>query len=468
MTASGCRAIFVGVGAAHPSDEAARQSKLDRIGIVDSEPEDAFDDIVALASEMCDAPVALVSFVDHERQWFKARVNLDVTETKREDAFCAHAIKLEAPLVVRDTLDDPRFSENPLVVAGPEFRFYCGVPLRVGEGSAVGTLCVLDYRPRELSKRQMDVLVRLARQVERELSARFASRDASPPPSASGGVLAPGDIVADLTVVRPLGKGGGGALYEATTRSGERVALKLLLEVLREHGTAVERFVREARVLARLDHPNVCKLLDVGNLDAERAHLPFMVLELLEGADLGSFASPRSWHDVVGWARQAAAGIGAAHRLGIVHRDVKPSNLFLESAPGARVKVLDFGIAKLLLDTTSDDDRITKEGVFLGTAAYTAPEQLLRPAEVDPRSDVWSMGVTLYELLSGRLPFASETGLGLCTQILLHTAEPVREVDPSVPEAVSAIVEQAMAKDRSSRFASMGELEAALGAAARG
>lgn len=153
-------------------DEPERLAALQHYEVLDTPPEPAFDDLAFLAAHICATPIAMVSLVDADRQWFKARVGLDLTETPRDVAFCAHAIAEPTPLVVPDALADDRFAGNPLVVGDPQIRFYAGAPLRVRDGHALGTLCVIDRVPRELSDEQQRALEALSRQVTAQLELR--------------------------------------------------------------------------------------------------------------------------------------------------------------------------------------------------------------------------------------------------------------------------------------------------------
>jgi serine/threonine protein kinase len=155
-----------------PPDEAARLLALGRFDVLDSEPEREFDDLARLASQVCDTPFALVTFVDRERQWFKSRVGVDWTETPRDQAICAHAILGSEVFVVPDTARDKRFSKNPFVLREPKFRFYAGAPLVTADGHAIGTICVLDRVPRGLAPRQIESLAALARQTVSQLELR--------------------------------------------------------------------------------------------------------------------------------------------------------------------------------------------------------------------------------------------------------------------------------------------------------
>ncbi|MCG8350130.1 MAG: PAS domain-containing protein [Chloroflexales bacterium] len=155
-----------------PHDEAARLAKLYAYNVLDTNPEEAFDDLTRLASQICGVPVALISLIDEERQWFKANIGLDAQETPRDVAFCAHAILQDNVMIVPDTLDDERFAENPLVTDQPNIRFYAGAPLQSDDGYNLGTLCVMDNTPRELRPDQIEALRILSQQVMAQLELR--------------------------------------------------------------------------------------------------------------------------------------------------------------------------------------------------------------------------------------------------------------------------------------------------------
>ncbi|HVY62603.1 MAG TPA: GAF domain-containing protein, partial [Planctomycetota bacterium] len=164
-------------GAPLPSDEGRRLEALRRSGLLDTPPESAFDDIARIASLVAGTPIALVSLIDERRQWFKARVGLDATETPREQAFCGYTILGREPFVVPDATKDARFAENPLVTGPPRIAFYAGVPIVTADGHALGSLCVIDRRPRELSPEQLGALRALERRLVAELELRAAARD---------------------------------------------------------------------------------------------------------------------------------------------------------------------------------------------------------------------------------------------------------------------------------------------------
>lgn len=165
------------MAASLPTNETKRLDALKRYRILDTPAEQAFDDFAFLASTICETPIALMTFVDSERQWFKAGLGLDATETPREHAFCAHTILGDSMMVVEDAASDERFSHNPLVTSAPHIRFYAGAPLIDGEGHALGSLCVIDRHPRSLSAVQHKSLLALARQAISQLELRRTSAD---------------------------------------------------------------------------------------------------------------------------------------------------------------------------------------------------------------------------------------------------------------------------------------------------
>lgn len=158
-----------------PPQEAARLEALRQYRILDTPAEQAYDDITALAAYICDVPIALISLVDADRQWFKSKVGLNVDQTSRDVSFCAHAILSQQIMIVNDALDDQRFEDNPLVTCAPNIRFYAGVPLVTPDGHPIGTLCIIDHQPKELSPYQIKTLEALARQVVMQLELQRTS-----------------------------------------------------------------------------------------------------------------------------------------------------------------------------------------------------------------------------------------------------------------------------------------------------
>ncbi len=452
-----------------PDDEERRLALLKACNIIYTPAEEAFDEVARLAADLCGTEIALITMVDSDYQWFKARVGVAHEGTARDLSFCGHCINHRHPLVVEDTHADARFADNPLVTGEPHIRFYAGVPLLVEEGSSIGALSVADTHPRTLTTRQLEALERLARQVARELRLRReldgGGAAASPFP------IGPGSTVAGRwQVIRELGRGASGAVFEARDGEGTRAALKVLLPEWRNHDEVLERFVREARVLIRLRSPHIGRLLDVGNLDAAQGGLPYLALEYLEGMDLGRLVETQGrvpYRQALAWCADACEGIAEAHALGVVHRDVKPSNVFLATGQGASplVKVIDFGIAAG--DEAGAGSRITSMGKVVGSPEYMAPEQMMAASDVDLRADVWSMGVMLYEILAGATPFGGGSHLSLFANVMTKPPLPLRaHLEEGVPPAVEAVILKCLRRPREERYQSMTELAGELRAVA--
>jgi serine/threonine-protein kinase len=453
-----------------PADEERRLSLLKACNILYTPDEEAFDDVARLAADLCGTEIALITLVDSDRQWFKAKVGTDYTGTSRDLSFCGHCIHHRHPFVVNDTLLDARFADNPLVVGDPHIRFYVGVPLLLDSGSSVGALSVADRAPRSISERQLRALESLARQISRELCLRrdLARVSKRPPPEYPVG---PGMIIDQRwRIVRALGRGAVGAVFEAHDSDGQRVAIKVLHREWRANEQVVERFAREARVLMRLASPHVGRLIDVGNLEEEHGDLPYLVLEFLEGSDLDAHIVQKGkvpFRQAFAWGADSCEGVAAAHELGVVHRDLKPSNLFLadERRGAPLVKVLDFGIAAGE-PAAGVPVKLTNVEALLGSPAYMAPEQMMSSADVDARSDIWSMGALLYHAVSGQLPFPGEGHLEIFSKAMTRPPTPLRAHVKDAPEEAEAVLLKCLRKQRGDRYASMLELASALRAVA--
>jgi hypothetical protein len=250
-------------------------------------------------------------------------------------------------------------------------------------------------------------------------------------------------------LIRVLGRGGMGIVYEAEDpRLGRRVALKVLAAAAAREPGAKERFLREARAAAAVEHDHITPVYHVG----EDGDLPFMAMSLLHGETLEARlrAGPVPLPEAVLIARQAAEGLAAAHARGLVHRDVKPSNIWLERHPdGAfkRVRLLDFGLAK---PVAPGDAEITGSGVVMGTPAYMAPEQA-RGLPTDHRADLFSLGVVLYRMAAGCRPFDRADTFAVLTALVMETPKPPAELNPAVPAALSDLVMRLLEKDPARR-----------------
>lgn len=250
-------------------------------------------------------------------------------------------------------------------------------------------------------------------------------------------------------------------VYEATHQKlGQRVAIKLLARHLMAKPDVVERFEREARAAAQLDSPHVVRVIDV---DVAADNRPYIVMEYLDGRDLETelrARSPLPIGDVAAYMLETCAAVSAAHRAGIIHRDLKPANVFLATDGTRRtVKVLDFGISKV---TSPTQVSATSTQTMLGTPLYMSPEQVRSARDVDGRTDIWSIGVMLYEALTGQLPFLSEDASGVIAAIVSEPIVPVSQLRPDVPKPLADVVMKALEKDRNQRFRLVDELATAL------
>ncbi len=302
---------------------------------------------------------------------------------------------------------------------------------------------------------RFDLMPQLSRAIDGREDASDAGRT-SVTSSASDPFGYAGHMVADYKVLDVLGAGGMGIVYRAEdTRLERRVALKFLLPQYSLDPDAKQRFLREARAASTLDHPNVCTVYGVG--ETERGDL-FLAMACYEGETLKAriARSPIDIADVTHISRQILAGLGAAHDAGIVHRDLKPGNIML--AGDGTVKILDFGLAKVA------DVAVTGSGLRPGTVAYMSPEQV-EGTPVDHRSDLWSFGVVMYEMLTGRRPF-SGNDLSAVYSILHDEPIAPSRVRANVPQALDALVERLLRKRREERFQSSADVAAALEATA--
>jgi eukaryotic-like serine/threonine-protein kinase len=269
-----------------------------------------------------------------------------------------------------------------------------------------------------------------------------------------------GDVVAGkYRVERLVGQGTMGTVVAATQLNLDRaVALKLM-----SGGASHElgaRFLREARVASMLKSPHAGKVLDVGELPGGA---PYIVMELLEGQDLAAVLKDRGplpTEAALTFVLHACEAIAEAHFMGIVHRDLKPANLFLTTGPGGSpcVKVLDFGVSKL----GACDLDLTKTGQMLGSPLYMAPEQLNSSKDADARSDIWALGVILYELLAGATPYHGATVLELCRSLVTEPPTPLDQHRPDVPAGLCAVIMQCLEKDRERRWPNVAAFAAAL------
>ncbi len=274
-----------------------------------------------------------------------------------------------------------------------------------------------------------------------------------------------GQMIGRYRIVRLLGKGGMGEVYLAEdTRLNRRAALKLLPIESTRDDTRVRRFIQEARAASALNHPNIIAVYEIG----EEAGTHFMAAELVEGQTLRELfrQPPPGFAIILEVAIQTAAALQAAHAAGIVHRDIKPENIMLR--PDGLVKVLDFGIAKLVTGRKTNGARatgrmqeLTGPGVILGTLPYLSPERV-RMLPADARSDIFSLGVVLYEMIAGRAPFEGKEMNEMINAVLATEPPPVAALRPETPLELQHIVSKCLRKDPAHRYQTSEELLADL------
>jgi len=304
--------------------------------------------------------------------------------------------------------------------------------------------------PRPLPSDELEATLPLPGQASGETDGRRSPGEPTPtlnvPPGSSGKAKIPAQI-GRYQILERVGKGGMGVLYRGIDPVLDReVAIKLMLGDFSDDTEQLRpRFYREAKAIARLQHRNVVTVFEF----AEDGTNPYIVMEFLRGTSLAARleTSPAlTLDDKVDIVAQLCAGLGYAHEQGVVHRDVKPANVFLLN--DGTVKLLDFGIAKL---TTSN---LTRQGDVLGSPSYMSPEQIMGKENIDGRADVFSTGVLLYEMLAGRKPFDGETTTAIVLKILQERETAIETINPSIPPRLGALVKKALEKEPANRFES--------------
>jgi eukaryotic-like serine/threonine-protein kinase len=286
----------------------------------------------------------------------------------------------------------------------------------------------------------------------------------SSPALDSGDFMRAGSIFAGkYRVEKVLGRGGMGVVLAARHLGlDEPVAIKVLLPGMMRVAGMVERFTREARASAKIKNDHVVRVTDV---DALPSGVPYMVMERLDGVDLADHfkrTGPLPVADAVRYLLEASSAIGEAHAMGIVHRDLKPANLFLARRRDetTTIKVLDFGISKVM--EVRGEHAMTAAGTLLGSPSYMSPEQISSARDIDGRADLWALGVILYQLLTGTLPFAGESLNHLCALVLQSQPRRPSESRADLPPGLEAVILRCLEKERDRRFSTAGELAAAL------
>jgi eukaryotic-like serine/threonine-protein kinase len=284
----------------------------------------------------------------------------------------------------------------------------------------------------------------------------------TPPPTNAFGLPQKGDIIAGKYQVEDsLGQGGVGVVVAAVHLAlRQRVAVKFLLPAGMSVPGARERFLREAQAAAAIQSEHVMRVLDIGTL---HTGAPYIVLEYLSGIDLSQLLKTRGRlpiAEAIDLVLQTCEAIGEAHALGIVHRDIKPQNLFVIRRAGAPfIKVLDFGLAKMAMEADlAGQARLTATSLVIGSPQYMSPEQFQSLKHVDARADLWALGVILYQLISGRRPFEGKTMAAVCENILATTPVPLQAHRRETPLELDALVQRCLEKDPNRRIQSVAEL----------
>jgi serine/threonine-protein kinase len=266
-----------------------------------------------------------------------------------------------------------------------------------------------------------------------------------------------------------IGEGGMGAVYRGRhLLMDTQLAIKVLHPSLVSDATSVARFQREAQAMARIRHPNAIAVTDFGITEDQ---VNYIVMELFEGESLRKVLEREKklpYATAISIARQVCEALEAAHRSGVIHRDIKPENIFLSAQPDGSyfAKVIDFGIAKIVTDTSKGGPPLTRQGMIIGSPHYLSPEQCTGQ-ELDARSDIYSLGIVLFEMLTGQVPFTAMTPVAVA---LLHANEPppsLRKFNPEIPKALDELVMRALAKSKADRPASAHEFANELARVAR-
>lgn len=449
-----------------------RLEALRRYSLTDTHAEAAFDRLTRLASKMLDAPISLVNLITDTEQLCKSAYGIsseDVT-VPNSIAFCTHTVSMGEPFVVEDASIHSLVQDNPLVQDDPNLRSYLGIPLQTEDHYDIGTLCVLDTKPRQWSESDIQIMQELTASVMMEIdtqvrmmmkqndidTAKLSTMDT--PTHIPTNQL---DQFGHYNIVEHIDSGGACDVYLCEHEHLRvPVAIKRLRHTHAKDATFRARFELEGNIISSLRHPNIIRVFEVGN----EGDNYYMVMEYIHGQTLKTFIreyAPLPLETVIDIGKDIAEALDYAHSQQVVHRDIKPSNIMLRKRKnGATVyqaTLMDFGIAKMI----SLESQLTGDNA-VGTVDYIAPEQIEGSAKVGEASDVYAFGTILYEMLTGHLPYEADN---IARAIFMHLNDPVpdpRQHVPHLPEHITKALEKALAKCPDDRFRTAIELVAAL------
>ena len=450
------------MSAPDPLESAARDAELVRRDMLDGSTDNELFAVADLVARGIDAPVGLVTVVDSKRQTFIGHVGLPADMelaggTMRSWSFCQHAIRARVPLIVPDARDNPLFSHMPLVEMNM-VRAYAGVPIEVDGIGAVGTVCALFDKPRQFTQTDIAVLELGARLVSARLARRApiaSGTESLPPPRSRAGIDPRIGTLLDgkYWITAPLGEGGQSSVVLGRDKLlGQLVAIKVMHEAPEGDAT----LVREARALSSVRHPNIVQLHGWGRTPEKQIYL---VLEYVEGATLRDLiassragASPIPLTRVTKIVRELAGALSSMHAVGIVHGDVKPSNVIMDDALDRSV-LIDFGVGM----SPPPGDANGPPSVRGGTPGFSAPEQFGLDRGVMPRPmlDVYGLAAIAYAMLVGEGPFARIRGLGRVAAQIRGEMIPPSVARPGLPKPLDDVMAAALSSDPSKRHDSV-------------